>query len=263
MKDENVEIENRKRKKFFEDSRKKAVEKDIAVELIEPNTWNPNKMSDDKFSELVKNIEEIDNVQRVLVVEDKGKYRIVDGEHRYKALKVLGQKKIPCTVIELEDEDRQKFISMRMNVIRGKIDPLKFTEMFDELSEKYGEETTKTMMALVEENEFERIYKEVLKDLSPEMRKKLKETKQEIKTVEGLSNALNLLFSQYGTTLKYNYMWFDYGGKKNLMIQCSKMLWNELKKITDVCLENEEDINVIMERLIKLEYLKTREVKEE
>jgi len=228
---------------------------EIDVEKIEPNTWNPNKMSDDKFSELVKNIEEIDNVQRVLVVKNKGKYRIVDGEHRYRALKVLGRRRIPCTVIELENEDREQFINMRMNIIKGKIDPVKFTVMFDKLSKKYGKEATKTMMSLVEEAEFERIYKEVRKDLPPELRKKLDETKDEIRTIEGLSQILNTLFSKYGTTLDYNYMWFDYGGKKNLMIQCSKALWTELEKIGKICYEEKKDINAIMEKLVKVEYL--------
>ena len=212
-------------------------------------------MSDDKFSELVKNIEEIDNVQRILVVEEQGKYRIVDGEHRYRALKVIGRKKIPCVVVELEDEDRQQFISMRMNIIKGKIDPVKFTKMYDRLAEKYGKEATRTMMSLVEEAEFERIYKEVRRDLPPELRKKLDETKEEIKTLEGLSQILNTLFSKYGTTLDYNFMWFDYGGKKNIMIRCSKMLWTEVEKIGKMCYEEKKDINIIMEKLIKVEYI--------
>lgn len=240
MKEQSKKTEEKRRKKFFEESKKnKSVEEDIDIELIEPNEYNPNVMADDKFTEMVRNMEEIGDVQRVLVVRNGKMFRIVDGEHRYKACKIMGMKKVPCVVVELKNEDREKFISMKMNILKGKIDPIKFTKM-----------------ALVDEQEFKRIYQEIRKDLPPEIQKKLDETKTEITTIEGLSNVLNTLFNKYGNTLDYNYMWFDYGGKKNLMIQCSKTLWKELNAVADICFEEKTDINELMEKMIKVEYIK-------
>lgn len=235
-------------------------EKDITFEIIDikkikVNSFNPNKMEDDKFNLLIGNIKEVGMNDPLQVVKTKNEYLIVDGEHRYQACKLIGIDKIPCIVVELAKEDDIKFQNMRTTLIRGKLDPVKFAKLYDDLSKKYGEEITKEMMGFVTDAEFERIYQAVKQELPEELRGKLEDAKEEIKSIDGLAQILNGLFNKYGGTLQYNYMFFDYGGKKQIMIKCSQILWHNVEKITQMCEVEKKDINTIMEKLIKVEYM--------
>lgn len=193
----------------------------LPIESIEPNPWNPNVMSTDLFNALVENIKEIGMVEPIMVVphtETEGKYIVISGEHRWEACKVLDYKTVPSIVRNKFDEDMQKFQTVRMNVLKGKMDPIKFTQLFDEMAEKYGEEMTKEMMKFVDDKAFKDVYMEVRRELPKDMQKKLDSSRKEIKTVDDLSRILNELFSKYGNTLDQNFMIFTYGGKVHLWV---------------------------------------------
>jgi len=227
----------------------------INIDEIKANEFNPNKMGDDKFNLLVENIKQVGMNDPLQVVKTGGGYLIVDGEHRYQACKVMGINKVPCMVVELEKKDDIKFQNMRTILIRGKMDPQKFAKLYDDLSKKYGEEITKEMMGFVSDAEFERIYQAVKRELPEELKEKLEEAKSEIKSIDGLAQVLSSLFNKFGDTLPYNFMMFDFGGKKNIMIQCSKVLWRDVSKIAEMCKIEKKDINEVMEKLIKVEFI--------
>jgi len=65
-----------------------------------------------------------------LTEEEVEYYSIIDGEHRWKAAKLLGWKKIRCAVREV-NEDRAQEINYAKNRLRGHINPFKEAEMFD------------------------------------------------------------------------------------------------------------------------------------
>lgn len=234
---------------------KEATYEIIDSEKIIENTFNPNVMSEEKFNLLVENIKEIGMNDPLQVVKRDKKYIIVDGAHRYQACKMLGIDKIPCIVTKLDKEDDIKFQNMRTILIRGKMDPEKFAKLYDSLSEKYGDEITKEMMGFISDAEFERIYQSVKQELPDELKDKLEAAKGEIKSIDGLAQVLSNLFNKYGSTLDFNFMMFDFGGKKNIMIQCNKVLWYDVTKIAKMCEIEKKDINEVMEKLIKVEYL--------
>ncbi len=194
---------------------------DVPIEKIKPNPWNPNVMSSTLFNALVENMKEIGFVEPIMLVPDKeveGEYILISGEHRWEAAKILDYKTVPSIIKETFDLDVQKFQTVRMNVIKGKLDPIKFTELFDEMAEKYGEEMTKDMMKFVDEKAFKDVYMAVKRELPKDMQDKLESSKKEIKTVDDLSRILNELFSKHGSTLDCNYMIFTYGGKIHLWV---------------------------------------------
>ncbi|MBA7553933.1 hypothetical protein ES705_46537 [subsurface metagenome] len=41
-----------------------------------------------------------------------------------------------------------------------------------------------------------------------------------------------------------------------MMIRCSKTLWKELIAVADICFEEKIDINELMEKMIRVEYVK-------
>lgn len=222
----------------------------VPLDVIEPNEWNPNRQDDAVFNATVENIQETGMLQPILIVTiGDGRYRIIDGEHRYEACKLLGYETIDA-IIQDFDEDVQKFQTMRFNLLKGKIDPVKFTKLFNELAGKYGEDMTKQMMMFVDEKAFEQAYLDIKKGLPKELKKKLEETKAELKTIDDLSRILNELFSKYGDTLAQNFMVFSFGGRTHLWVQ----MGDKLKKVLmdEVVERLKEDRSNINDFLLEL-----------
>lgn len=229
----------------------------IPVEDLLPDEDNPNVQKDAVFNALVENIQEIGMVEPIMVAPAydenenriEGKYRIVSGHHRYEACKLLDYTEVPCIIQEDFDKDMQKFQLVRMNMLRGKIDPVKFTKLFNEMAEKYGEELVKQAMALVDEQAFKKLYIDVKKELPKELQEKLEEAKDDIKTVDDLSRILNSLFTKYGDTLQYNFMVFTFGGKTHYWIIMDKEVKAQMDKLADMCKEKEVDINLAFKKM--------------
>ena len=89
----------------------------IPLSKIEPNKGqieglpkNPRFIRDEKFEKLKQSIEEdmeMTALREILVIEHDGKYVIIGGNMRYRAMKDLGLKEAPCKVIPA-DTDVQK-----------------------------------------------------------------------------------------------------------------------------------------------------------
>jgi len=231
----------------------KSNSKYVPIEQVEPNPWNPNVQDDRTFDALVENIQEVGMDEPVLVRQlENGKYQVINGEHRYEACKVLGFDEIPVIVSDKFDEDMAKFQTVRRHVIQGKMDPMKFTKLFDDMADKYGEEMTKEMMKFTDEKAFNDLYVSVKEELPDDMKEDLDKARGEVKTVDDLSRILNELFSKYGDTLDYNFMVFSYGGRSHLWV----LMDNDTKKIVfDEIVEKLKDegldANAYFKRLIE------------
>lgn len=225
----------------------------LPLDKIVLNEWNPNVQKDSVFNALVENIKEIGMVEPLMVMppDADGNYKLVSGEHRFEACKILGMDTIDAYVMDDFDEDMAKFQLVRMNVLKGSLDPVKFTKLFDDMADKYGKELTKQMMALVDEKAFDNLYVNVRKELPKELQDKLGEAKGEMKSVDDLSRILNEMFSTYGDTLKNNFMVFQYGGKTHLWVMMDDKL---KKKMIDEVVEEIKagnyDINQYFSKLI-------------
>jgi len=218
----------------------------IGLEFIEEPPWNPNEQAPEVFNELVKNIKEVGFLEPILVAPRKdkeGHYWSISGSHRLKAARVIGLATAPCIVETGLDEDMQKFQNMRFNVIKGKLDPIKFTKMFLGLANKYGEEATKAMMAFVDKAAFEQAFMSAKAALPAEMQKALNDAKGEIKTIDALAAVLNEMFAKYGDTVSKGYMVFSFGGQSHLWI----IMDDQTKKLVDTmkktALETGKNIN--------------------
>lgn len=225
----------------------------IPMDKIVVNEWNPNVQKDAVFNALVENIREIGMVEPLMVMppDENGNYKLISGEHRFEACKVLGFTEIDAYIMDDFDEDMAKFQLVRMNVLRGSLDPVKFTKLFDEMADKYGKELTKQMMALVDEKAFDNLYVNVRKELPKELREKMDTARNEIKNVDDLSRILNEMFSKYGDTLKNNYMIFQYGGKTHLwVLMDSKLKKKMIDEVVEELKAGNYDINQYFSKLI-------------
>jgi ParB-like chromosome segregation protein Spo0J len=99
----------------------------IKLEEIVANDYNPNRMPDREMAMLEKNIKKYGFLFPILVVFDAAqqKYRIIDGYHRYEAMRRLNQKgykgadQISCIIMKDMSLDEAMELTVLMNEIKG------------------------------------------------------------------------------------------------------------------------------------------------
>lgn len=196
----------------------------LPVGLLVGREDNPNKMSPRQFDLLVDNITRVGITDPIMVRPlENGTYRIVGGHHRYEGAQYLGFSEVPCTIIDDPDfdEEAETFQVVRMNVIKGQLDPAAFFNMYEKMAGKYETDILQEMFGFAEAKEFAKLIAKTAKVLPPELQGKFKEAAKEIKTIDGLAQLLNSLFTKYGDTLPFGFMVFDYGGRRSVWLQSS------------------------------------------
>lgn len=108
----------------------------VPIDELSPNEWNPNKMSDIKLNALVETVKRNGQTHPIQVVKDKKGYRIVGGEHRWKAMKLLKYKEVEVIVREYEDEIDEKLGGVEDN-LRGQTIPIKEALIVAAATKKY------------------------------------------------------------------------------------------------------------------------------
>ena len=96
----------------------------VTHDKIVPNTYNPNRQSDDEFELLKRSMTEDGFTQPIVCVQhedQEGMYRIVDGEHRWRCSKELGYQEIPIVVTPMTYE-QARIATLRHNRARGSED---------------------------------------------------------------------------------------------------------------------------------------------
>ncbi len=202
---------------------------------IRPNPWNPNSMDPDIFNELVSNIETDGFIQPIAIgpIEDDPegyKWEIIDGEHRFDGLVILDVEEIPCYVRNI-DEDKRKFLTVKMNRLRGKMDRKKFTKLVEDLMQRHTFEEVAEQMAFTDPTELEALMESTRESLpTKEMRDEFDAAKKDIKTVDDLSLLLNRLFTKFGDTLPANFMILDFGGKEHIWVRMERNQYQTIRE---------------------------------
>jgi len=240
----------------------------IPIADLEPNEWNPNVIDDETFNMLADDVaSDLGNLQPILVVKKPdGGYRIVDGEHRYEAERLAGRIKIPCIVVPdefSEDEDWQKFKTVRMNKLRGKTDKKRMLELLKDLTKRHAIDEIAENMGYVDPTELEVMIEKARASLkSPELRKEFDAAREEIKTVDDLSLILNKLFTKYGDKLDYHFMVLDFGGRRHIWVRFPDMLvYRKVLEKATLCADKGYTFNSVL--LFLIDHLITPDFLEE
>lgn len=125
----------------------------IAIELIQPPRLQPRlEENDSGIQELATSIDRHGLISPLTVVEEDGKYRLLAGNRRLHALRMLSRTHAPCNVIapnpDMEDE-----ITIAENLLRLDLSPVEEAYAFaihlnrtdqshDELADQLGKERT-------------------------------------------------------------------------------------------------------------------------
>jgi ParB family chromosome partitioning protein len=113
----------------------------IDINKIKPDPDQPRKtFNQESLESLAESISELDGIIDPITVEYIEKddcYRIISGERRYRAAKIVGLVELPCVVKEVDDHNRflMQFIA---NLQREGIQPLEEAAGIRQLVETYG-----------------------------------------------------------------------------------------------------------------------------
>jgi ParB-like chromosome segregation protein Spo0J len=98
----------------------------VKINEVKPNPKNPRLIKDDKFKKLVKSIQEFPdmlNKRPLITFTDKdGKYVVLGGNMRLKALKELNYKEVPIILADEWTEEQKAEFLIKDNVGFGEWD---------------------------------------------------------------------------------------------------------------------------------------------
>ena len=105
----------------------------LSVHVLMTNTWNPNRMTDEMLRKEIESIKEFGFVDPITVRSLAGRYQIIDGEHRWKAAKIVGLTEIPCIVLDVTDDVAEQ-LTIVLNDLRGKPNEERLAALVRDLS---------------------------------------------------------------------------------------------------------------------------------
>lgn len=112
--------------------------KQILVEEIIPNRFQPRTIFiDEKIAELSQTIKTHGMIQPIVVREREGKYEIIAGERRWRAVKKLGWERIPAIVKEFNDSQTAS-IALIENLQREELTAIEEAMAYSQLLELHN-----------------------------------------------------------------------------------------------------------------------------
>lgn len=219
----------------------------VPLNRLTANNWNVNEMGSDEFNRLVENIEDdgfLAPIQAVPVTEDGENMefeasvtpeemsenmdhaRIVGGEHRWSASKVVGMTEIPVILVPNKDRDWEKMATVRMNSISGSIDPIQFADLVEEQREKMDDDMLKHALGFAgEETLFDNVLEDIKENVPEEVKEELEDAEEDMETIDDLSEVLNRIFRENGDQLEHHFITFAYGGEDSVLYKTDDDLW--------------------------------------
>jgi hypothetical protein len=121
------------------------VERGILIDIIniEPNPWNPNKTSERQQEAITESLNAYGQIIELLVrphPEKKGKYQIIDGEHRLVSLSSKEQKVFVNIIHGLPNAEAKK-LTIILNETRGSADKIELAKLLEDINNDLGIET--------------------------------------------------------------------------------------------------------------------------
>ena len=112
---------------------------EIPLRLIDPNPFQPRKeFGKEELRSLADSIAEKGLLQPIVVSpHGEGRYHVVVGERRLRAMELLGKDKIPAIVRSVQDQEKLE-LAIIENVQRRDLNPMERGEAYHQLREEFG-----------------------------------------------------------------------------------------------------------------------------
>jgi len=225
----------------------------MPLDSLVENDWNPNEQSPETLNALTEEIEEegFDAPIQVCPVEgEDNSFRIIGGAHRFRAMKYLGKETIPVVIKEDWNDEVQKIKTMRRNLLAGKTNPKKFTELVNSLQDQYSldRDVLIESMGFRDENEFLKYYQEEKEKRSEAEQALMDEMQQEVQVIDNLSSIIAELMRTFGDTLPSGILGFYFKNNPVFLVSCNGRLANAMHKF----LQKAEEGADIREEFLKI-----------
>jgi ParB family chromosome partitioning protein len=116
----------------------KQVVLEVPIGSLKKSALQPRVIfNQEKLSELSKSIQENGILQPILVRTEGDHYKIIAGERRFRAAKMLGLQSVPVIVKETNDEKSLEFALIE-NIQREDLNPIEEAEAYHKLLKEYG-----------------------------------------------------------------------------------------------------------------------------
>ncbi len=116
----------------------------VPMERIQPATDQPRQNKDIQIIQLSESLKENGLLQPIIVTQVDKLYRIIAGERRYRAAKLLNWREIECRILNTSERERYK-LAVIENLQREDLDPFEESLAYKRLKEEY--EYTDTRVA--------------------------------------------------------------------------------------------------------------------
>lgn len=208
----------------------------LDIDRLEPHPDNPNVEDLAVFTALVDGMKRDGFTEPVLVIPHGEKYRIIGGEHRWKAAAQAGITRIPAIVKLDWDETQSQVQLVRMNAVRGQLDPERFARLYAKLKAQMPEPALRQAMGFgARDAELRRMMKSLTKGLPPGIAKDLDKRSGKIRNVEDLAGALQAVIARHGGKVDGHFLVFAYGGENHLLIQASEETYGPIQALAEQC----------------------------
>lgn len=105
----------------------------VTIDLMEPNPYQPRKEFDDEaLMDLAQSIRENGLIQPITVREQDGKYQIIAGERRFRALKLNGAVEVPVLIMDA-DEVQMAEMALVENIQRENLSAIEEAKSYVEI----------------------------------------------------------------------------------------------------------------------------------
>ena len=109
----------------------------VALDLIDPNPFQPRRaFPEEALKELADSIRATGLVQPVLLRRIGGRYQLVAGERRWRAVRELGWKKIPAVVRDVDDRTLLT-LALVENLQRASLSSIDEAEGYERLAQEF------------------------------------------------------------------------------------------------------------------------------
>lgn len=114
---------------------------------------NVRKDDDEELGGLIESIRDHDILQPILVRPENGKYLLIAGHRRLRAVKASGDPFIPALIRNDITDDIIPILQLTENIQRKQMKPWELVEVFDEMKKKNRKMTHKKIAALLGKSE--------------------------------------------------------------------------------------------------------------
>lgn len=239
---------------------------ELDLDQIEPDPMNVNSMSPAQFNELVDMIKThgFDEPIQVAPIAEKktpdGRqvYVIIGGEHRWRAMKVLGGATVPAVVKQILDEGERRMLLVKRNVVRGEIDRAKFTTLVKDLEEKsqVGRDLLASKMGFTGDQHMKRFFREEKKATNEQVSKLLEESRRELMTVGNVSYVVSEICAKYGKTMPNGYVFFAHRSRLHLLLQMEAELYQAVQAMCALARRDPKTLSIFLNEAIRSELKK-------